>query len=238
MNDKYTASAEIYDKIYAEVVDYPATGAQLKWLIKERNPGAQTLLEVACGTGAVLETIADDFDVAGLDLSSEMLDVARAKMPSVEFRELDMAEFDWGAKFDVVICMFSSIGYMTDHDALQAAYERMVAHVNPGGVLICEAWLEPDEFKKDFVGGLAVGDATFRVHRVNNSWLEDDGRVSVMDMHHLVGRPEGVTHFVERHRMGLFTVDEHLAAIRAAGMEAEHRADLFMGRGTYIGVKA
>ena len=237
MKDRYTASAEIYDKIYAEVVDYPVTGRLLKWLITERNPEARTLLEVACGTGEVLRHIASDFEVSGLDISAEMLEVARAKLPDVEFRQLDMADFDWGATFDAVICMFSSIGYMTDLDSLHAAYERMAAHLAPGGVLICEGWLQPEDFQEGFVGGLAVGDQTFRIHRVNNSWLEDEGRVSVMDMHHLVGRPEGVAHFAERHRMGLFTIEEHLTAIMAAGIDAEHRPDLFMGRGTYIGVK-
>jgi len=237
MQNRYTASAEIYDKIYAEVVDYLVTGRLLKWLITDRNPDARTVLEVACGTGEVLRHLADDFEVAGLDISDEMLEVARAKLPGVEFRRLDMADFEWGSTFDVVLCMFSSIGYMTDLRGLHAAYERMVAHLNPGGVLVCEGWLQPAAFQKDFVGGLAVGDHTFRVHRVNNSWLEEDGRVSVMDMHHLVGKPEGVTHFVERHRMGLFTVEEHLAAIRETGIEAEHRPDLFMGRGTYVGVK-
>ncbi|NND01380.1 MAG: class I SAM-dependent methyltransferase [Acidimicrobiia bacterium] len=238
MTNRYTASAEIYDKIYAEVVDYPASAGLLKWLIAERNPETKTLLEVACGTGEVLRHLADEYVVAGLDLSEDMLDVARVKLPNVELRALDMTDFEWGATFDAVICMFSSIGYMTDLDSLHGAYDRMIAHLNPGGVLVCEAWLTPEAFQDNFVGGLAVGDHTFRVHRVNNSWLEDDGRVSVMDMHHLVGRPEGVTHFAERHRMGLFTVDEHLEAIRATGIEAEHRPDLFMGRGTYIGAKA
>jgi hypothetical protein len=55
-------------------------------------------------------------------------------------------------------------------------------------------------------------------------------------MHHLVGRPDGVSYFVERHRLGLFTAAEHLRALAAAGFDAEHHADLFMGRGTYVGV--
>jgi hypothetical protein len=45
-----------------------------------------------------------------------------------------------------------------------------------------------------------------------------------------------VTHFVERHRLGLFTADEHLQALAATGFEAEHDPDVFMSRGTYIGV--
>lgn len=238
MNDRYTSSAEIYDLIYAGIVDYPATGRQLKWLIEQRNPKARSVLEVGCGTGAVLAQLVDRFEVVGLDMSEAMLEVAATKLPSVELHRADMADFDLGRAFDAVVCMFSSIGYMTDLASLHAAYERMAAHLEIGGVLIVEPWFEPDAFVPGHVGASAAGGPSLRVHRVNTSWLEDEGRVSVMDMHHLVGRPEGVHHFVERHRMGLFTVAEHMAALDAAGIDAEHRPDLFMGRGTYIGVKA
>lgn len=237
MDERYTSSAEIYDLIYAGIVDYPATGRQLVWLIEQHNPDAASVLEVGCGTGAVLEQIAGRFEVVGLDISDEMLSRAKAKLPGVEFHRADMTDFDLGRTFDAVICMFSSIGYVTDLGGLHAAYDRMAAHLGPGGVLVVEAWYEPEAFQPGHVGAATAGDNSLRVHRVNTSWLEDEGRVSVMDMHHLVGRPEGVTHFVERHRMGLFTRAEHLAGLAAAGIDATHRPDLFMGRGTYIGVK-
>ncbi len=53
--------------------------------------------------------------------------------------------------------------------------------------MIIEAWLQPAAFIPGYVGEESGGDERFRVHRVNTSWLEDEGRVSVMDMHHLVG---------------------------------------------------
>lgn len=235
MDQRYTRSAELYDVLYGDIVDYPATGATLIELIRVVNPKATSLLEAACGTGAVLAQLVGYFDVAGFDLSQEMLDVARSKLPGVQLRRADLVDFEWGSRFDAVICMFSSIGYVTDFDSLVAAYGRFAAHLNPGGVVIVEAWFRPDQFNPGWVGTAAGGNEQLRVQRMNTSWLEDDGRVSVMDMHHLVGDSTGVTHFVERHRMGLFTVDEHLRAFSAAGFEIEHRADLFMGRGTYVG---
>lgn len=238
VDQRYTLSAEIYDVIYADIVDYPATGAALGDLIREVNPEARTLLEAACGTGAVLAQLVGYFDIAGFDLSQEMLDVARSKLPGVQLRRADMVDFDWGSRFDAVICMFSSIGYLTDFDSLVAAYGRFAAHLNPGGVVIVEPWFRPDQFNPGWIGTTAAGDDQLRVQRMNTSWLEHDGRVSVMDMHHLVGRPGEVGHFVERHRMGLFTVDEHKTAFAAAGLDVEHREDLFMGRGTYVGTLA
>ncbi|MFC2177397.1 class I SAM-dependent DNA methyltransferase [Actinomycetota bacterium] len=236
MQERYTSSAETYDLIYADVIDYPATARQLTEMIRARKPDARSLLEVACGTGAVLQPLQAEFEVHGLDLSDDMLRVARAKLPGVDLRPGDMVDFDWGSEFDAVICMFSSIGYMTDYDSLEAAYGRFGAHLVPGGVVIAEGWLKPAAFIQDLVHGDAVGDDKLQVHRVSTSWLEDGGRVSVVDLHHLVGRPEGVSYFAERHRMGMFTADEHIEALESAGFDVEHHPDLFMGRGTYSGV--
>lgn len=237
MVERYTSSAETYDLVYGDVIDYEATASQLTELIRARRPAACTLLEAACGTGAVLMPLQAEFEVQGFDLSEDMLRVARAKLPDIDLRQGDMRDFEWGSRYDAVICMFSSIGYMTDSVSLEAAYGRFAAHLVPGGVVIVEGWLEPAAYIVGHVGGNAVGDDRLQVHRVNTSWLEEDGRVSVFDMHHLVGRPEGVTYFVERHRLGLFTAAEHLRALAAAGFEVEHEPDLFLGRGTYVGVR-
>ena len=188
MKQRFTVSAEIYDTVYAGIVDYRAAGAELTRLIRARNRDARSLLEVGCGTGAMLEQLAGEFDLFGVDLSGEMLAIARSKPFTCAFRQADMAAFDLGCTFDAVICMFSSIGYMTDLEGLQAAYDRMAAHLGDGGVLVVEAWFTPECFKAGRVGGSAAGDENMRVHRVNTSWLEEGGRVSVMDMHHLIGR--------------------------------------------------
>jgi len=235
VEESYTSSAQTYDVIYAEVVDYPATAARLTELIRSHKSDATTLLEAACGTGAVVDALRGDFEVSGFDLSAEMLAIARHKLPGVELRQADMVNFDWGGQFDAVICMFSSIGYLTTLQAVEQAYRRFAAHVVPDGVVVVEPWFTPDVWIDGHVGtNLVAGDGV-TVMRMNSSWLEDEGRVSAMDMHHLVGRPGSVEHFVERHRLSLVTVDEHLAAFAAAGLAMEHDPDGFMGRGLYVG---
>jgi hypothetical protein len=61
------------------------------------------------------------------------------------------------------------------------------------------------------------------------------GRLSVLDMHHLVATPNRVEHFVERLELGLFTHDEYFDAFRRAGLETSYDSDGLMGRGLYIG---
>jgi len=162
-----------------------------------------------------------------------MLAEARRRLPDVEFVCGDMRSFDLGRRFDVIVCMFSSIGYMETTRDLAAAYRTFARHLDAGGVALVEPWFRPDVWRTD--GPVAA--EVFRgaggvVSRMNRS--ERDGNVSIMDMHHLVALgDEPVVHFVERHRMGLFTVEDHIRAFAAEGLRADHDPEGPLGRGLY-----
>jgi SAM-dependent methyltransferase len=230
----FSRSARIYDAIYASIRDYPREAAQLDELIQERRPGARMLLDVACGTGAHLEHLAEKYEVEGLDLDAEMLAVARERLPEVPFHETDLAEFDLGKRFDAVVCMFSSIGYVDTEERLRSAVAAMARHLEPGGVLVVEPWLAPDEWDPDHVGGVFVDEPQLKIARLSRA--ERDGDISTVEFHYLVGRPRTVDHFTERHELGLFTVEQQLEAFRAAGLDVEHDPEGPMGRGLYVGV--
>jgi SAM-dependent methyltransferase len=232
----FSRSARLYDAIYGSIRDYPREAAELDRLIQERRPGARTLLDVACGTGAHLEHLAGRYHVAGLDLDAEMLAVARERLPQASFHQGDMADFDLGRSFDAVVCMFSSIGYVRTEERLGSALAAMARHLQPGGVLVVEPWLSPDVWQDRHVGGVFVDEPKLKIARMNAA--RRDGDVSVVDFHYLVATPAGVEHFTELHELGLFTVEQHLAAFRAAGLEAEHDPEGPMGRGLYVAAAA
>ena len=227
----FSRSARIYDAIYASVRDYPREAAELDRLIQERRPGARTLLDVACGTGAHLEHL-EGYEVEGLDLDPEMLAVARERLPDVPFHEGDMAAFDLGERFDTVVCMFSSIGYVRTEERLRSAIASMARHLEPGGVLVVEPWLSPDVWMDRHVGAVFVDDPELKIARMNVAQRE--GTVSMFEFEYLVGTPDGIERFTERHELGLFTVEQYLQAFRIAGLEAEHDQEGPMGRGLYI----
>jgi SAM-dependent methyltransferase len=229
----FSRSARIYDAIYASIRDYPREAAELDRLIQERRPGARTLLDVACGTGAHLEHLSA-YEAEGLDLEREMLAVARERLPAVTFHEADMASFDLGKRFDAVVCMFSSIGYVRTEEQLRSAIASMGRHLEPGGVLVVEPWLSPEVWMDRHVGAVFVDEPELKIARMNVSQREDS--VSIVEFEYLVGTPDRVEHFTERHELGLFTVDQHLEAFRAAGLDADHDPEGPMGRGLYIAI--
>jgi len=231
----FSRSAPLYDTIYASIRDYPREAAELDRLIQQRRPGARTLLDVACGTGAHLEHLSG-YDVEGLDLDPEMLAVARERLPDVPFHEGDMVAFDLGRRFDAVVCMFSSIGYVETEERLRSAIASMGRHLEPGGVLVVEPWLSPDDWLDRHVGAVFVDEPELKIARINAA--ERDGNVSMFEFAYLVGTPDGVEHFTERHELGLFTVEEYIGAFRAAGLEADHDQEGPMGRGLYVATAA
>ncbi|MDX6510841.1 MAG: dTDP-3-amino-2,3,6-trideoxy-4-keto-D-glucose/dTDP-3-amino-3,4,6-trideoxy-alpha-D-glucopyranose [Gaiellaceae bacterium] len=230
----FSQSARVYDAIYASIRDYPREAEELHRLIQSRRPGARTLLDVACGTAAHLADLRPHYEVEGVDLDPEMLAVARERLPDVEFHEADMTSFDLGRRFDAVVCMFSSIGYVRTVEGLDSAVAAMARHVEPGGLLVVEPWLAPEAWRARHVHAVFVDEPELKIARISMSG--QDGNVSIVDFHYLVGTPDGVEQFTERHELGLFTVEEHLAAFRAAGLEVEHDPEGPMGRGLYVAV--
>ena len=230
----FTETAELYDAFY-EWKGYLAEAEKLHELVEARALGARTLLDVACGTGRHLEHLRAWYDVEGVDLDDALLVVARRRLPGVRLEVADMRELDLGRRFDVVTCLFSSIGYVKSSEALRSSVAAMARHLAPGGLLVVEPWLTPSTFDPNFPSRAVLVETPELVGvRMNDSRVQ--GGMSVMDFHCLIARPgQPVEHLVETHTLGLFTDDEYRAAFAGAALGVEHDADGLMGRGLWIG---
>jgi SAM-dependent methyltransferase len=207
--------AEVYDLIYRGQKDYAAEARSIADLVRARNPAATSILDVACGTGEHLAHLRSYFcDVAGVELSEQMLAQARRKLPGVPLYRGDMRDFDLGRQFDAACCMFSSIGYMSSIDELTAAAARMAAHVTPGGLLIVEPWLTPEVWRDGYVSQESYQNGDRLLVRMSHSGT--DGRRSRIRMHYLLGDPTGIRHFEDQHDLMLFTHDEYERALTSA----------------------
>jgi ubiquinone/menaquinone biosynthesis C-methylase UbiE len=227
----FTKSARFYDAIY-EFKDYRAESARVHELIQERNPGARSLLDVACGTGQHLEHLIEHYEVEGLDLDDEMLAAARDRLPGTTLHRGDMIEFDLGRTFDAVTCLFSSIGYVRTEQNLDTAVATMARHLSPGGVLVIEPWLTPDAWEDGHIGSVFVDHDDLKIARLDTP--QRAGKLTLIHFAYLVATRNEISHFTEDHELALFTDDRYRSALESAGLAVEHDPEGLMGRGLYI----
>jgi SAM-dependent methyltransferase len=99
-------------------------------------PAASTLLELGCGTGALLAGLTPQLTVTGIDLSPQMLSVAAGTVPAARLELADITAFTLPARFDVVICMFDTLNHVPSFAGWLSLFDRVHAHLAPDGLFI------------------------------------------------------------------------------------------------------
>jgi SAM-dependent methyltransferase len=225
-------SVRYYDKFYSWK-DYEAEANRLRTVLEEhQRSDGRRLLDLACGTGMHLPHLREHYDIEGLDIEPGFLAMARARNPSLTFHEGDMTRFDLGQTYDVITCLFSSVGYVKTPDALDATIACIAAHLRPGGIAVIEPWFRPDQWQAGSLHVLTVDEPELKLCRMNRSDVHGD--LSVLDFHYLVGTAEGVRHFTEHHELGMFTIDQFAAAGAAAGLNHQHLDEALTDRGLHV----
>jgi SAM-dependent methyltransferase len=227
----FSTSAAVYDALLRHK-DYAAACQALRTILGRVVPHAASLLDVGCGTGQHLSHLRDHFRVEGLDLSPEMLAIARRRCADITFHQGSFVDFCLPRRFDVVTCLFGSIGHCGTVSNLHRAVRSMANHLQPDGALALEPWITPDKFVDGKLVFDRVDDPDLKVARMYISRRE--GRTSVFESGYLVGSSSGVSHFIERQELGLFSDQEYRAAFLDAGLDVVETGDLF-GYGLYIG---
>jgi SAM-dependent methyltransferase len=229
----FTRSADIYDAVYW-FKDYAAEAERVHQLIQARTPGASTLLDVACGTGKHLEQLARRYEVQGLDLNEDFVAIARGRLGDrARIHLADMTSFDFARTFDAVTCLFSSIGYVLTEERLDAALGAMGRHLKPGGILVVEPWIRPEDWIAGRPHMLTVDEPELKIARLNVAGREGD--LSILEFDYLIATAEGTRHFTERHEAALFTDEQHRHAFERAGLSVEFDDHGLTGRGLYLG---
>jgi SAM-dependent methyltransferase len=230
----FAASADVYDLVYSAFKNYPAETADVAALIRRTNPGARTILDVACGTGehARLLTDTHGFIVDGLDLEPGFVRIAQSKLPKGTVYEGDMTSFSLPGRYDIVLCLFSSIGYVRTLDNVQRTLERFAAHLAAGGIIIVEPWFAPGVLQPGRIAMTTAESSGVAVCRMSR--MEVDDRISRLHFEYLIGRPGGIERASETHELGLFTTEEMIGCFERAGLTVEHDAKGPSGRGLFL----
>lgn len=211
----FRSYAKYYDQIYLKMKDYEKEAKIVKGIIKQlEKKESKALLDVGCGTGEHLKHLSSDFECTGIDINRIMLKTARYKVPNARFKVGDMINFKLKERFDVIICLFSAIGYVQDFDDLMKALENFYRHLHDKGLVIVEPWIFKKDFKKGYIGLDTYEDEKLKLARMGTSRIV--GSKWFVFMHYLIAEKGEIRYIRELHKMALLDYEDYLKAFKIA----------------------
>lgn len=135
----YTILALFYDKIM-EGIPYEDWVEYLEELFSIHKVKGDKILDLACGTGSLASILAErGYQVIGLDLSLEMLELAQKKRHLKEnptYLKGDMRRFTLDSKVDMVISTHDSINYIHSEKDLSSVFSSVYRALHPQGFFL------------------------------------------------------------------------------------------------------
>lgn len=215
--DCYLDFAQLYDGLIAEDIDYCAMADFLEQCFARLGQKPSLMLDLACGTGSLTGVLAKrGYDMIGVDLSCEMLNVARQKDPSILYLCQDMREFELYGTVDAIVCMTDSLNYITEEADLLQVFRLAKNYLNPGAPLLFDM---NSSYKLETV--LGNNTYTYDSDYVYYVWENEfDAKARLCDFYltFFVAQENGTyTRFDEHHTQRAYTQQEVEAALTAAG---------------------
>lgn len=224
------------DKDYAGEADY------VDGLIQLHAPGAQSILELGCGTGGhAVHLAGKGYTVSGIDRSDMMLQRAadsREAAPEdiagrLTFLHGDVRDFRAGRSFDAVVSLFHVMTYQTTDADLAAAFATAAAHLQPRGIFIFDCWYGP-AVRSDppVVRVKRMEDEVIKVTRIAEPReVPEENRVEVRYDLYIQDKGSGQLEQVqETHGMHYLFLPEMEALLRDAGLELTHAEEWLSGK--------
>lgn len=142
MNDttNYEKLALFYDQLM-QGIDYEAWVNYVEELVANFQGKVHSVVDLACGTGnSTIPWAKREYNTIGVDLSAEMLDIARRKAVrqgyGVKFQQCDLCSFQLHQMVDLAVCFQDGFNYILDIKKLAAAFQSVFANLSEEGFFI------------------------------------------------------------------------------------------------------
>jgi SAM-dependent methyltransferase len=167
----------------------------------------RTILHLGCGGGRNDHTFQKYFDVTGVDISREMLDLAKELNPASTYILGDMRTLRLERKFDCVVAL-DSVSYMITEDDLNRLFQTAYEHLAPGGVFITVVEDSRDRFKQNRTISSSHTMGTTQITFIENSFDPNPEDTQFeMTFIYLVREKGHLEIYSDSHIWGLFSME-------------------------------
>ncbi|MBP5183809.1 MAG: class I SAM-dependent methyltransferase [Lachnospiraceae bacterium] len=225
MNDTYTSFAAVYDSFMNDI-------PYKKWAdfvtAKYRQSGIRSKLacDLGCGTGRLTRLLAKrGFDMIGVDVSPEMLDIAKEKddVTSTLYLCQDMREFELFGTVGTIVSACDCVNYITDMRDLKRVFRLVNNYLEPRGLFVFD--FHTEHYYRDI-----LANNTFAANYEDASFIwenEYDKKTGKNSYFLTVYAKEGEAYrrFEELHIQRGYTLETIKKLIEDAGLEFEGAFD-------------
>jgi SAM-dependent methyltransferase len=181
----------------------------------------RTLLHLGCGGGMNDHTLKRYFQMTGVDISEEMLKLARDLNPEVRYVNGDMRTIRLGECFDAVI-IGDSINYMRTAEELRRAFLTAYEHLNPGGVFLTVVEEMAEKFKQNRTVSSCHSQGDIELTFIENGYDPDPSDTSYEETFiYLIRRKGKLEIQTDHHILGIFRMNVWQDLLKEAGFEVE-----------------
>ncbi len=135
----YGEFALVYDKLTFDV-DYPARCDYIEGIFaRHKSVKPELVADLACGTGSMcVELDGRGYDMIGIDISADMLNVAAEKSEgkNILYLNQDICDFELYGTVDAALCMLDSINHLTEDGDLDNLFALVKNYLNPDGLFV------------------------------------------------------------------------------------------------------
>ena len=162
------------------------------WLefIEPYLKNGDTILDLACGSGTLLTMLKlKGYDCEGLDLSSDIIDIANEKAKinhlRIPYYVEDMTDFNLNKQYDMITCFFDSVNFLKTKEDIDNMFTCVKKHLKKGGLFIFDIFSET--MFKEYDNNLIEEDYhTFKIKwltkKVNSTTLKHDITITEGDV--------------------------------------------------------
>jgi SAM-dependent methyltransferase len=134
MSNLYSDLSEIYEGMYQTFINYEDELEFYSKILSDHH--CRNIVELGCGTGSLASLFSKhQFNYTGIDLSEDMLQIARRKNPGISFIQADMRDFKLTQQTQAVIIAGRSISYLITNQDVQNALSKINQALHEGGII-------------------------------------------------------------------------------------------------------
>jgi len=224
----YGDFASIYDELMDET-PYEEWVQTVTGILSEYGIEDGLVLDLGCGTGTVTEMLAArGYDMIGVDLSEEMLEVAMEKRVEsghdILYLCQDMREFELYGTIRAIVSVCDSINYLTDIEDVVQTFKLANNYLDPGGIFIFDF---NTVYKYQEIGDSVIAENRENCSFIWENYYDDETHINEYEISFFIAEgDEGLFRKVEeQHMQRGYDIEEIKECLTRAGMIFERAID-------------